>query len=163
VRRRDVRRTAGFFWDAVQAAGGRRLRPLQSREAIDLMRGVWDANRPGRLNVDRDSYSVHGAERGPAPEIPIWIGAHKPELQALAGRTADGWLPSLPVMEPGGLPRGNTIIDDAARTRRAQPLLATRSTRSVAQDPCVVRRVDAGHGRWHAQSAWVAAVPTSRC
>ncbi|HEX3957520.1 MAG TPA: LLM class flavin-dependent oxidoreductase, partial [Trebonia sp.] len=65
---------------------------------------------------------------GPAPahEIPIWLGAHKPRMQALVGRKADGWLPSLPVMEPGGLPKGNAIIDDAARAAGRDPREITR-------------------------------------
>jgi alkanesulfonate monooxygenase SsuD/methylene tetrahydromethanopterin reductase-like flavin-dependent oxidoreductase (luciferase family) len=123
---------AGFFWDAVQAIGGRRLTPLQGvaalGEAIDVIRGVWDADGPGTLNVDGEFYQVHGAERGPAPtyEIPIWLGAHKPRMQALVGRKADGWLPSLPVMEPGGLPKGNAIIDDAALAARRDPREITR-------------------------------------
>ncbi|RPE46179.1 luciferase-like monooxygenase [Streptomyces sp. Ag109_O5-1] len=123
---------AGFYWDAVQAIGGRRLTPLQSvaalGEAIDVIRGVWDADGPGRLDVDGEFYSVHGAERGPAPahEIPIWLGAHKPKMQALVGRKADGWLPSLPVLEPGGLQKGNAIIDDAARAANRDPREITR-------------------------------------
>jgi alkanesulfonate monooxygenase SsuD/methylene tetrahydromethanopterin reductase-like flavin-dependent oxidoreductase (luciferase family) len=123
---------AGFYWDAVQAIGGRRLTPLQSvaalSEAIDVIRGVWDADGPGRLDVDGEFYSVHGAERGPAPahEIPIWLGAHKPKMQGLVGRMADGWLPSLPVMEPGGLQKGNAIIDDAARAANRDPREITR-------------------------------------
>ena len=123
---------AGFFWDAVEAAGGRRLTPLQSvaalSEAIDVIRGVWDADGPGRLDVQGEFYSVHGAERGPAPahEIPIWLGAHKPKMQNLVGRKADGWLPSLPVMEPGGLQKGNAIIDDAARAASRDPREITR-------------------------------------
>jgi alkanesulfonate monooxygenase SsuD/methylene tetrahydromethanopterin reductase-like flavin-dependent oxidoreductase (luciferase family) len=123
---------AGFYWDAVQAIGGRRLTPLQSvaalSEAIDVIRGVWDADRPGRLDVDGEFYPVHGAERGPAPahEIPIWLGAHKPKMQGLVGRKADGWLPSLPVMEPGGLQKGNAIIDDAARAANRDPREITR-------------------------------------
>ena len=52
---------AGFFWDAVQAIGGRRLTPLQGvaalGEAIDVIRGVWDADGPGTLNVDGEFYS----------------------------------------------------------------------------------------------------------
>jgi hypothetical protein len=118
--------------DAVQAIGGRRLTPLQSvaalSEAIDVIRGVWDADGPGRLDVDGEFYSVHGAERGPAPahEIPIWLGAHKPKMQGLVGRKADGWLPSLPVMEPGGLQKGNAIIDDAARAANRDPREITR-------------------------------------
>jgi len=123
---------AGFFWDAVQAVGGRRLTPLQGvealGEAIDIIRGVWDADRPGNLDVDGEFYQVHGAERGPAPahKIPIWLGAHKPKMQGLVGRKADGWLPSLPVMEPGGLPKGNAIIDDAALAAGRDPREITR-------------------------------------
>ncbi|SFF38709.1 LLM class flavin-dependent oxidoreductase [Streptomyces mirabilis] len=123
---------AGFYWDAVQAIGGRRLTPLQSvaalSEAIDVIRGVWDADGPGRLDVDGEFYSVHGAERGPTPahEIPIWLGAHKPKMQGLVGRKADGWLASLPVMEPGGLQKGNAIIDDAARSADRDPREITR-------------------------------------
>jgi alkanesulfonate monooxygenase SsuD/methylene tetrahydromethanopterin reductase-like flavin-dependent oxidoreductase (luciferase family) len=118
---------AGFFWDAVQAIGGRRLTPLQGvaalGEAIDIIRGVWAVDTPGGVDVSGEFYSVHGAERGPAPthEIPIWIGAHKPKMQALVGRKADGWLPSLPVMEPGGLSNGNAIIDTAARAAGRDP------------------------------------------
>ncbi len=123
---------AGFFWDAVQAIGGRRLTPLQGvaalGEAIDIIRGIWDADGPGGLDVDGEFYQVHGAERGPAPahEIPIWIGAHKPKMQGLVGRKADGWLPSLPVMEPGGLAKGNAIIDAAARAAGRDPREITR-------------------------------------
>lgn len=123
---------AGYYWDAVQAAGGRRLTPLQGvaalSEAIDVIRGTWDADRPGTLNADGELYQVHGAERGPAPahDIPIWLGAHKPRMQNLVGRKADGWLPSLPVMEPGGLPKGNAIIDDAARAAGRDPRNITR-------------------------------------
>jgi alkanesulfonate monooxygenase SsuD/methylene tetrahydromethanopterin reductase-like flavin-dependent oxidoreductase (luciferase family) len=80
------------------------------------------------VDVDGEFYSVHGAERGPAPahEIPIWIGAHKPKMQDLVGRKADGWLPSLPVMEPGGLSKGNAIIDEAARATGRDPREITR-------------------------------------
>jgi alkanesulfonate monooxygenase SsuD/methylene tetrahydromethanopterin reductase-like flavin-dependent oxidoreductase (luciferase family) len=123
---------AGFYWDAVQAIGGRRLTPLQGvtalGEAIDVIRGIWDSDVPGTLNVEGEFYKVHGAERGPAPahDIPIWLGAHKPKMQDLVGRKADGWLPSLPVMEPGGLPKGNAIIDDAARATGRDPRDITR-------------------------------------
>jgi alkanesulfonate monooxygenase SsuD/methylene tetrahydromethanopterin reductase-like flavin-dependent oxidoreductase (luciferase family) len=61
---------AGFFWDAVQAIGGRRLTPMQGvtalGEAIDVIRGIWEADGPGTLNVEGEFYKVHGAERGPA-------------------------------------------------------------------------------------------------
>ncbi len=123
---------AGFFWDAIQATGGRRLTPLQGvaalEEAIDIIRGVWDADRRGTLDVDGEFYRVHGAERGPAPahKIPIWLGAHKPKMQDLVGRKADGWLPSLPVMGPDGLSKGNALIDNAARDAGRSPREITR-------------------------------------
>jgi len=123
---------AGFYWDAVQAIGGRRLTPMQGvtalSEAIEVIRGVWDADVPGALTVEGEFYNVHGAERGPAPahHIPIWLGAHKPKMQDLVGRKADGWLPSLPVMEPDGLSKGNAIIDDAARAAGRDPRDITR-------------------------------------
>ena len=118
---------AGFYWDAVQAIGGRRLTPLQGvaalDEAIDIIRGVWDADGPGGVDVDGEFYSVHGAERGPAPahEIPIWIGAHKPKMQDLVGRKANGWLPSLPMMEPGGLSNGKRDHRRRRPGRRPRP------------------------------------------
>ena len=123
---------AGYYWDAVQAIGGRRLTPLQGvaalEEAIAIIRGVWDTDKPGSLDVAGEFYSVHGAERGPAPahDIPIWIGAHKPKMQDLVGRKADGWLPSLPMMEPDGLSKGNAIIDNAARVAGRDPREITR-------------------------------------
>lgn len=123
---------AGAYWDAVQAAGGRRLTALQGAaalgEAVDVIRGVWDADAPAPLHLDGTFYQVDGAERGPAPAhpIPIWLGAFKPKMLNLVGRKADGWLPSLPFMEPGGLPKGNAIIDDAARAAGRDPSEITR-------------------------------------
>ncbi|MFJ2397453.1 LLM class flavin-dependent oxidoreductase [Streptomyces sp. NPDC087843] len=123
---------AGYFWNAVHAVGGRRLTPLQGvaalDEAIDVIRGIWDADASGPLTADGEFYKVDGAERGPAPAhtIPIWLGAHKPKMQDLVGRKADGWLASLPVMKPGALPRGNAIIDDAARAAARDPREITR-------------------------------------
>ncbi|MEU2427747.1 MULTISPECIES: LLM class flavin-dependent oxidoreductase [Streptomyces] len=123
---------AGYFWDAVHAVGGRRLTPLQGvaalDEAIDVIRGIWDADASGPLTADGEFYKVDGAERGPAPAhtIPIWLGAHKPKMQDLVGRKADGWLASLPVMKPGALPKGNAIIDDAARAAARDPREITR-------------------------------------
>ncbi len=42
---------AGAFWDAIEAAGGRRLSPKQAVEALDeaiqVIRGVWSEERGG--------------------------------------------------------------------------------------------------------------------
>ena len=123
---------AGTYWDSIEAIGGRRLTPRQGvealGEAIDVIRAIWDADEPSALHVEGEYYEVDGAERGPAPahKIPIVLGAYKPKMLDLIGRKADGWLPTLPVMEPGGLKRGNAIIDDAARAAGRGPHEITR-------------------------------------
>jgi len=123
---------AGGFWDAIEAMGGRRLEPAQAvdalGEAIDVIRGIWDATERRALRVEGDYYRVAGAKRGPAPahEIPIWVGAYKPRMLRLVGRKADGWLPSLPYLQPGDLRRGNQLIDAAATAAGRDPREVTR-------------------------------------
>ena len=111
---------AGGFWDAIDAMGGRRLTPGQAVDALDeaiaVIRGIWDVSDRTPLRIAGEYYRLDGAKRGPAPahDIPIWIGAAKPRMQALIGRSGDGWLPSLTWLKPGDLGRGNAIIDEAA-------------------------------------------------
>lgn len=118
---------AGGFWDAIEAMGGRKLTPGQAvealSEAIDIIRGVWDQGDRARFEVDGAYYHVRGAKRGPAPahNIPIWIGALKPRMLRLIGRTGDGWLPSLAYLKPGDLAAGNARIDDAAADAGRDP------------------------------------------
>lgn len=119
---------AGGFWDAIEAMGGRRLSPGQAvdalSEAIDVIRGIWDADNRARLRVEGTYYQVDGAKRGPAPahDLPIWVGGYKPRMQGLIGRQADGWLPSLPYMRsPDELRRGNETIDEAAAEAGRDP------------------------------------------
>lgn len=123
---------AGGFWDAIEAMGGRRLAPGQAvdalGEAIEVIRGIWDAADRRALRVEGDYYRVAGAKRGPAPahEIPIWVGAYKSRMLRLVGRKADGWLPSLPYLQPGDLRRGNQVIDEAATAAGRDPREITR-------------------------------------
>lgn len=125
--RYDLALGAGAFWDAVDAMGGRKLTAGQAvdalGEAIDVIRGIWDVSDRSPLRLDGEYYRVDGAKRGPAPahDIPIWIGAYKPRMQNLIGRKGDGWLPSLPWMQPGDLARGNAIIDEAAAEAGRDP------------------------------------------
>jgi alkanesulfonate monooxygenase SsuD/methylene tetrahydromethanopterin reductase-like flavin-dependent oxidoreductase (luciferase family) len=123
---------AGAFWDAIEAMGGRRLTPGQGvealGEAIEVIRQVWDADGPGGVRVDGQHYRVAGAKRGPAPahDVGIWLGAYKPRMLALTGRSADGWLPSLGYVQPGDLSAGNAIIDDAAQQAGRSPQAVRR-------------------------------------
>jgi alkanesulfonate monooxygenase SsuD/methylene tetrahydromethanopterin reductase-like flavin-dependent oxidoreductase (luciferase family)/FAD/FMN-containing dehydrogenase len=118
---------AGGFWDAIASFGMPKLTPGEAvtalGEAIEIIRGRWDTATRGGLFTDGRFHAVHGAKRGPRPahEVPIWIGARKPRMQALIGRAGDGWLPSLPWLEPGDYARGNAVIDDAARAAGRDP------------------------------------------
>jgi alkanesulfonate monooxygenase SsuD/methylene tetrahydromethanopterin reductase-like flavin-dependent oxidoreductase (luciferase family)/FAD/FMN-containing dehydrogenase len=131
---------AGGFWDAIEAMGGRRLEPGPAvdalDEAIDVLRGIWDAAERRPLRIDGKYYRVAGAKRGPAPahEIPVWVGAYKPRMLGLVGRKADGWLPSLPYLQPGDLSRGNGMIDQAAQGAGRDPREITRLLNVTGQE-----------------------------
>jgi FAD/FMN-containing dehydrogenase len=118
---------AGAFWDAIEAMGGRRLTAGQGvdalSEAIDVIRGIWDADERAPLRLSGEYYSVNGAKRGPsaAHDIPIWLGALKPRMLRLIGRKADGWLPSLAYLKPGDFVAGNATIDGAATDAGRDP------------------------------------------
>ena len=124
---------AGGFWDPIEAMGVERLTPGESvqalDEAIDIVRGIWDARERRALRVHGDHYRVDGAKRGPEPahDIPIWLGAYKPRMQRLIARKAHGWLPSFAYLKDGDLRRGNAIIDETAS--------------SVGRDPAEIRRL----------------------
>ncbi len=123
---------AGAFWDAIEAMGGRRLEPRQAvqalGEAIEVIRQVWDTDTRGGVRVDGEFYRVAGAKRGPSPahDIGIWLGAYKPRMLAMTGRSADGWLPSLSYLKPGDLAAGNAIIDEAAEQAGRTPQAVRR-------------------------------------
>ncbi|WP_425595375.1 LLM class flavin-dependent oxidoreductase [Pseudonocardia thermophila] len=118
---------AGGFWDAIAAMGGKRLTPAESvdalREAIEVMRGIWNTDDTGLLRAGGMHHRVDGAKRGPAPAhpIPIWVGAYKKRMLELTGTVADGWLPSMPYLKPGDITRGNAIIDAAAKAAGRDP------------------------------------------
>lgn len=123
----DLGLGAGGFWDAIDAMGGRKLTPGQGvqalGEAIDIIRGIWAVEERTPLRVPGEFHRVDGAKRGPMPahSIPIWLGALKPRMLRLIGRKADGWLPSLPYLQPGDLAAGNATIDAAARGAGRDP------------------------------------------
>ncbi len=120
---------AGGFRDAIVAMGGDRLSPGEAvtalDEAIGVIRAIWATEQRGGVRIDGEHYRIVGAKRGPTPahEIPIWVGAYKPRMLELVGRTADGWLPSLGYL-PGGaadLAAMNERIDDAALASGRDP------------------------------------------
>ncbi|MFK4244695.1 LLM class flavin-dependent oxidoreductase [Micromonospora chokoriensis] len=111
---------AGAFWDGVEGMGARRLTAGQGvealREAIDVLRGVWDDAAPGPLRHDGKYYPIPGMQRGPAPahDIDIWLGAYQPKMLALTGQKANGWLPTLEYLRSPDRVTANRLIDEAA-------------------------------------------------
>jgi alkanesulfonate monooxygenase SsuD/methylene tetrahydromethanopterin reductase-like flavin-dependent oxidoreductase (luciferase family) len=118
--------TGGYF-DAMASMGAPLLSPPDAvsglDEALDIIRGIWDVDDESPLRVDGRFHRVDGAQRGPAPahRLPIWVGAYKPRMQRIIGRKGDGWLPSLPWMQPGDIARGNQNIDASARLAGRDP------------------------------------------
>lgn len=120
---------AGAFWDGIAAMGGRRLGPAAGvdalREAIAIIRDLWDTERTGIVRHEGPHHPVVGAKRGPRPahDIGIWVGAYKPRMLELTGAVADGWLPSLEYLERGvdSLSEMNARIDDAAAAAGRSP------------------------------------------
>lgn len=94
----DLGLGAGGFWDAIEAYGGPRRSPGESlealEEAITVIRKIWSGER--NLRFDGEHYHLAGAQSGPVPTRPIgiWLGVYGPRALALAGRVADGWVPS---------------------------------------------------------------------
>jgi alkanesulfonate monooxygenase SsuD/methylene tetrahydromethanopterin reductase-like flavin-dependent oxidoreductase (luciferase family) len=89
---------AGGFWDAIAAYGGAKLTPGESlvalEEAVQVIRHVWSGER--NLRFEGKYYHLRGAHSGPVPAHPIgiWLGVYGPRAIRLAGRIADGWVPS---------------------------------------------------------------------
>jgi alkanesulfonate monooxygenase SsuD/methylene tetrahydromethanopterin reductase-like flavin-dependent oxidoreductase (luciferase family) len=122
---------AGGFPDIIAGYGGPRRTPGESvealDEAIDVIRLLWSDERS--VSFDGKHYTLADARPGPRPAHPIgiWVGAFKPRMIRLVGRTADGWLPSLGVLTRDELRAGNEQIDAAAA--------------KVGRDPWSIRRI----------------------
>jgi alkanesulfonate monooxygenase SsuD/methylene tetrahydromethanopterin reductase-like flavin-dependent oxidoreductase (luciferase family) len=116
---------AGGFPDVIAGFGGPRRTPGESvealAEAIDVIRLLWSEERS--VSFDGQYYRLDGARPGPRPAHPvgIWLGAFKPRMLRLAGRKADGWLPSLGVLSRDELRAGNEQIDAAAEKAGRDP------------------------------------------
>lgn len=117
---------AGGIGDAIASMGGPNLsageRVAAADEAIDIIRGVWDAN--GAMYKHRGQhYDITGVRTGPAPvhAIGIWLGAYKPRILKLTGAKADGWLPTLEYIQSPNMVEANQLIDEGAREAGRDP------------------------------------------
>lgn len=126
----DLGLGAGSFWDAIVAYGGPRRVPAEAlaalTEAIEVIRRIWSGER--NLRWEGQYYRLAGAHSGPVPTHPIgiWLGVYGPRALRLAGRTADGWVPSF-----GG--ELAPIIQMAARL--------DESATDAGRDPGQIRRL----------------------
>jgi len=121
---------AGSFWDAIEAYGGPRRSPgaaLEAlAEAVEVIRKVWSGER--NLRFEGQHYRLHGAHSGPVPAHPIgiWLGVLGPRALKLAGRVADGWVPSF---------RGD--LNQIARMTRQ----LDRAVQEAGRNPASLRRI----------------------
>lgn len=126
---------AGSFWDAIAAYGGTKLSPGESllalEEAVQVIRQVWSGER--NLRFDGKYYHLRGAHSGPVPAHPIgvWLGVYGPRAIRLAGRIADGWVPSY---------RGE--VEEI----RALSARLDEAATDAGRDPASIRRVLNVHG-----------------
>jgi alkanesulfonate monooxygenase SsuD/methylene tetrahydromethanopterin reductase-like flavin-dependent oxidoreductase (luciferase family) len=122
---------AGGFWDAIAAMGAQRRSGKESvdalEEAIAVIRLMWSGERS--VSFEGEHYRLHGVKPGPQPAHPIgiWLGAYGPRMMRVAGRLADGWLPSLPRLPLEEIPPRQRAIDEAAR--------------AAGRDPAAIRRI----------------------
>jgi len=118
----------GGIPDVISSFGGPRRSPVEAvDEAIDVLRLLWSDERS--VSFEGKHYRLSDARPGPHPahEIGIWLGAFKPRMIRLAGRKADGWLPSFGVLSREELRAGNAAIDEAAA--------------AAGRDPSSIRRI----------------------
>jgi len=121
---------AGAFWEAIEAYGGPRRSPGEAlaalAEAMEVIRMVWSGER--NLRYEGQFYQLKGAQSGPVPAHPmgIWLGVYGARALRLAGRAADGWVPSF----RGDL---NKIAGMAARLDAAAA--------EAGRDPASLRRI----------------------
>lgn len=135
---------AGAFWAAIEGYGGPRRSPGEAlaalADAVEVIRLVWSGQR--NLRYEGRHYRLAGAHSGPVPahDIGIWLGVHGPRAIELAGRVADGWIPSLQ-SDPAPL------LDMAARLDEAAGL--------AGRDPGDIRRILNVHGDLTDRGRWV--------
>lgn len=89
-------------------------------EGVEIIRRLWAG---GAVTFRGKHYSVEDAEISPIPEtpIPMWFGSYGPRSVALAGRLADGWIPSYRYAPPERWREGRDRIRKAAEEAGRDP------------------------------------------
>ncbi len=86
-------------------------------DALRMISGFWS----GSSRHDGPYYQFGHDRFGPPQRVPIWVGAFGPRMLALAGRYADGWLPTNAYLELADVPAMQQRVDDGARAAGRNP------------------------------------------
>ncbi|MET7992210.1 LLM class flavin-dependent oxidoreductase [Amycolatopsis sp. NPDC005232] len=90
-------------------------------EAIQILR---QALKGDAIEARTDQHQVTGYQAGPIPPKPIevWVGAQKPKMLAVTGRSSDGWVCPLNIyIAPDEVPGLQSLIDKAAADAGREP------------------------------------------
>lgn len=91
-------------------------------EALTIIRLLWESQGP--VDFEGDFWRLRGAVVGLGPYTPgrfpeIWVGANGPRMLDIAGRHADGWLPT--IVPPGEYAAKLGRVRAAARAAGRDP------------------------------------------
>jgi alkanesulfonate monooxygenase SsuD/methylene tetrahydromethanopterin reductase-like flavin-dependent oxidoreductase (luciferase family) len=120
---------AGAFWDAIHSYGGPRRNPGEAvaalEEALQVIRLIWNYGGPRRrVSFPGKYYQLENAQAGPSPHhsIGIWLGATRPRMMELIGRSGDGWvIPLSSYMSPDEIRAAQQLINAAAKKNGRSP------------------------------------------
>lgn len=104
-------------------------------EAIAVFRALMNG-ASGKVSQSGTRHWLAGAQPGPVleREVPLWVDGADPELVALAGRVADGWLVDLDMVGLVGLSQLNKVLDDSATQADRDPREVRRSVSLTGGD-----------------------------
>ena len=89
-------------------------------EALQVIRGMWTEPE---FSFDGKHYRTHAAllEPKPDPRIPVWLGVYGKRALTLAGRLAEGWIPSMPFAPPDRVPKLRDRVRRSAEAAGRDP------------------------------------------
>lgn len=89
-------------------------------EALGIMHGLWTEDD---FNYEGKHYRVRDATIEPKPdrEIPVWLGVYGRRALGIAGRLAQGWIPSMRFAPPERWKKLRDVVRRAAEDANRDP------------------------------------------